>query len=420
MRRNAKRFLLTAVTVFWGCALFDAVACTSAVVTGKVTKDGRPLLWKHRDTGQEQNRVEFFSTERYSFLALVDSPSVGGEAWIGVNEAGFSIMNTASYNLKEVGDPVKEMDREGVLMFRALSICKNLSDFERFLDTLSRPMGVEANFGVIDAEGGSAYYEVNNTTYNKVDVNDPRIAPNGYLIVTNFSYTGRFNEGMGYIRQQTASTLFAQAAPSYSISPQWIAQEVSRSFYHSLLGIDLKNVSGSSVQLSGNGIDGLSNGSGWFIDQDFIPRKSTSASVVVQGVKRGEDPQMCIFWTLLGYPPASVMVPLWVKTGALQPALWVRSAESQNAPLCEWAVALKHKSFSITRGSGSRYFYWRGIYNEEGSGYMQRLRPVEDEIFRLFAPLIAKWRLEGEIDVKALERVYTEVSERIAVAFSGI
>ena len=30
----------------------EGIACTSAVITGKVTTDGRPLLWKHRDTGE--------------------------------------------------------------------------------------------------------------------------------------------------------------------------------------------------------------------------------------------------------------------------------------------------------------------------------------------------------------------------------
>lgn len=67
------------------------------------------------------------------------------------------------------------MDREGELMYKALLECKNLSDFETFLDNYPRPVGVEANFGVIDAEGGAAYYEVNNTRWVKVDANDPNL-----------------------------------------------------------------------------------------------------------------------------------------------------------------------------------------------------------------------------------------------------
>ena len=62
-------------------------------------------------------------------------------------------------------------------------ICKNQQDFEHFLDTLSRPMRVEANFGIIDAYGGAAYYETNNTRYYKKDVNDPNLAPDGILSI---------------------------------------------------------------------------------------------------------------------------------------------------------------------------------------------------------------------------------------------
>ena len=39
--------------------LFTAVpsyACSSVVISGKVTPDGRPLLWKHRDSDYLQNR----------------------------------------------------------------------------------------------------------------------------------------------------------------------------------------------------------------------------------------------------------------------------------------------------------------------------------------------------------------------------
>ena len=402
------KLFLIAVLFLTGFS-FETFACTSAIVTGKVTADGRPLLWKHRDTGEEQNRIEYFSIGKYRFLALVNSPDKDAAAWIGTNETGFSIMNTASYNLKDRDDDSKEIDKEGELMFKALSICKNLADFERFLDSLPKPAGVEANFGVIDAEGGAALYEVNNYRYTKLDVNDPAIAPLGYLVVTNYSFTGRFNEGMGYIRHQTASELFARMAPTYGISPIWIAQEVSRSFYHSLLGVDLKKNDNSPNKYNG-----------WFIDQDFIPRKSSSASVIIQGVKEQENPQMTTMWTMLGYPPASVMIPLWVKAGEKQPALLMRTENSVNAPLCEWVVALKHKTFSIARGSGNRYFYWRGMYNEQETGYMQRLRPIEEEIYRYFAPKIENWRNTGNIDTKELDRAYSVISEWITQAYIDV
>ena len=55
----------------------DVFACTSAIFTGKCTKDGRPLMWKNRDTGELNNRLEFFKGRIYGFVALVNSPKRG-------------------------------------------------------------------------------------------------------------------------------------------------------------------------------------------------------------------------------------------------------------------------------------------------------------------------------------------------------
>ena len=78
-------------------------ACTSAVISGKITPDGRPLLWKQRDTDTAQNSVMYFSGKRFSFVAIINSNEKNPrDIWIGTNSAGFSIMNTQSYNLEKV------------------------------------------------------------------------------------------------------------------------------------------------------------------------------------------------------------------------------------------------------------------------------------------------------------------------------
>ena len=80
----------------------EAFACTSAIVSGKLTANGRPLLWKNRDTNDQNNRVKRFAAHKgcYEFVALFDARDKRDTAaWIGYNEKGFAIMNTASYNL---------------------------------------------------------------------------------------------------------------------------------------------------------------------------------------------------------------------------------------------------------------------------------------------------------------------------------
>ena len=215
-------------------------ACTSVIISGKCTADGRPLMWKNRDTDVLDNRLEHFSGKKYSFTALVNASSrEADEVWIGMNDRGFAVMNTASYNLKDDDVPVSEMDREGILMYDALGECADVDDFEAFLDSRSRPMGVEANFGVIDSFGGAAYYEVSNDKWVKFDVNDATVCPEGYMVVTNFSRSGRPEDYRGYERYLTAEAIFREIfsfGEPCAVTPEMIFDELSRSYRSEMTG----------------------------------------------------------------------------------------------------------------------------------------------------------------------------------------
>lgn len=373
----------------------DIYACTSAIITGKATPDGRPLLWKHRDTGELNNKVKYFKGAKYSFYALINSPdAMKEEAWTGTNEVGFSIMNTASYNLKDDNVPSDQMDKEGEVMYKALATCRTLADFEKLLDKYKRPIGVEANFGVIDAEGGAAYYEVNNDSWTKVDVNDPKIAPQGYLVYTNHSNTGRLNDGMGYVRYTAADKIMKeQIGRNGDITAKWIMQNLSRTFYHSILGIDL-NKDKELVEKC----------NGWFMDQDFIPRKSSSCSIVVEGVKKGENPANTVMWTILGYPPIGITVPLMVANGENIPS-FMTAEGTENAQMCDWVLENKKEIFPITRGNGNKYLNYNAIVK-----YMVPALEVENKVFDQAVPVIEKIR-EGKATAVDLKPVYETIQK---------
>lgn len=382
----------------------DVAACTSAIFTGKVTPNGRPLMWKHRDSDFDNNRTEFFKGEKYTFIALVNSKgNYANEAWTGTNSVGFSIMNTASYNLKNDKVADDQMNQEGVLMYKALATCRNLADFEKMLDKYKRPIGVEANFGVIDAEGGAAYYEVNNTTWTKLDVNDPKIAPQGYIVYTNFSYTGRYNEGMGYIRYTTANKIIGEyVGEAGVITPEWIFKNLSRSFYNSVLGLDLVKDN-----------EFLQKGNGWFIEQDFIPRKSSSASIVIEGVKSGENPLNTIMWTIVGYPPIGIAVPMFVAAGENQPDFMLKSDQSDNCLMCDWVLEKRSKVFPIHRGNGAKYFNFNLLYNPvTNTGYMMNSKEIESTVFKMTNPVIEDFRKNG-FQADKLKDVYGYINDMI-------
>ena len=397
-----RSFTLPLLVLFSFLYIQGGEACTTVIITGKATKDGRPLLWKNCDTPSLDQRVMFGNQRGYPFIALIRSTSADEATvsiWTGTNSEGFTIMNTLSYNINEEG---ANGARNGFLMRRALEVCADIASFKHYLDTLSRPMRVSANFGVIDAKGGAAYFETGDYGYRMVDVNDPSVAPYGYLVYTNFSYTGKFDAGQGYIRYQTAVDIMAKGAPAKDFTPQWIFNRLARTFYHSLLGVDLTLPQYAALTPNG-----------WFPDSDFIPRKSTATSCVVHGVKPGENPEFTTMWTILGYPPCSVAIPTWVKLKEKQPALLMRTATSENAPMCDMSLALKEKVFPITRGNGDKYFNFGLLYSHtDNSGIMQQLFPVEDECFRTANKLMEGWRGKG-INVNEAIKFQAEISVKI-------
>jgi hypothetical protein len=376
--------------------------CTTAIVSGKYTKTGRPLLLKHRDSGFEQNRMMSFNDGKYAYLGLVNSEDIEGkEVWGGVNNQGFAIINSASYNLKPDSDETSIMDKEGIVMKQALQECARVDDFEKMLLNLEKPLGVEANFGVIDANGGAAYFETNNFTFNKIDVNDKSVAPFGYVIRTNYSFVTDRKDGYGYIRYNTANNLFYEAYQKDNLSVEFILQDVSRSLKHSLTNIDYKkNIQFNEQE---NTIIPF---------QDFIPRNNSCATVLIEGVKPGEKPELSTFWTILGFQLTSVAIPTWVNCAAKLPTLLVAD-DSGNAPLCEKALELKEEVFPIKLGNGGRYINISKVINKENRGFIQKLKPLEDKILVEANKKLAVWRAKNHLPKEEAQNFYKWIDKEV-------
>ena len=298
----------------------DLVGCTSLVATGRATVSGNPLLWKHRDTGAPGNflaRVEATDSTMAYVGLFNDGDSLLTEAWTGMNEAGLAILNTASYNLAP--DTARLKDREGVVMSAALARCRSVDDVARLLDSWPRPMGVQANFGVIDATGHAAYFEASDRTVRRFDVDSVAMR-------TNHSLSGTPAEGNGYIRLTAARHLTA----GRRISPQLLADTLSRSFYHGLTGRDH-----------------LADGDRHVANLDFIPRDITTASIVIESTPDGP-----VMWASLGYTPVAPVARVTLDSipAAMGPDLpgWSSSA-------CRDAIAAGRRAIPFTYGSGPRY-----------------------------------------------------------------
>lgn len=366
-----KRLILSICCIAMTTAI--SMACTSAIVAASANPSGRPMLWKNRDTSNIDNKVEYVAAKNgsHAYVALFNANDIRlEEAWMGMNDAGFAVMNTASYNIKDDKVPAKKMDKEGIVMTKALKTCVTVDDFARLLDTYPRPMGVEANFGVIDAYGNGAYFETNNHSYVRFDLKD---APGGVLVRTNYSHSGRENEGFGFVREASANHLLKPYIEAGNVTPELFTETISRSFYHDMKGRDCAQ-----------------SGDRWLIDQDFIPRYKSTATVVIEGCRPiGDsalpDPAMVaeqyIMWTGIGYPPCSEIRPVWCKEGGVPDELRGLAAKGHSS-LGDKVKARRDEVFPITKGNGEKYIDMEKLFNKEGTGYVQTLVPKNLETYR--------------------------------------
>lgn len=371
-------------------SISQTLACTTAVISGKYTNNGRAMIWKLRDTETFENKIHYFTDGQFDYVGLINSNDAKGEqVWGGSNAVGFAIMNSASFNVN-LQDTTSFKDREGYFMKLALQTCQSLEDFEALLKKTPKPMGLAAHFGVIDAKGGAAFYEVNNQTFSKFDANDAAQAPNGYILRTNYSFTGKKDIGYGFIRFQTAQHLFYQADAMGKLNAQTICQEFSRSLKHAVLNKDFRQ----EYQQVPAGEHFINSG-------DMITRHGSSSMILIEGVTATEPADLSTIWTMVGFPNTCLTLPVWVRGGQKLPTV-LTAPDTLNSPLNELSLALKQQCYPIARSAGYKYLNVSKLINAEGTGYIQQLEQVEQEIFKQTNLQLKQWRQQapkqGEIE----------------------
>jgi hypothetical protein len=265
-------------------------ACTTAIVSGKATKDGRPILWKNRDAADRHNQVVRCEDGRYPYVGTVNGGDGGGlQIWSGVNGAGFAIMNNASYNLDIKGE---DSTMEGTLMKLALQSCATVDDFQALLvRTDAGGRSVAANFGVIDARGGAAYFETDGRGFHRYDAAE---APGGFLVRGNYSHSGHAEGRTGLIREARAQDLVGHLQAEGRLSVETLLAEVARDTANAACGSFPARAAKGTAYIG-----------------DSISRQSTTNAFLVRGVRPGESPALATGWVILGSPAAGVAVPLW-------------------------------------------------------------------------------------------------------------
>jgi len=297
--------------------------CTIAVVSGKVTKDGRPILWKNRDIPikYRNNDIRYIKGEKYDFLGLM-TVGYNQYVWAGTNTEGLCIVNAASRDL--AGTKRKSLGN-GEFLKVALGSCNSIEEFEKLLQATNWPgRSTNCNYALIDSKGNAVLFETRNYSYTKFDANNPKVAPNGFIVRTNFALTS--NGDGGIIRYNRANNLFNKGMTENTLDYKFVIQQVSR---------DIADESGEKYKLPFYNSKDEENP--FSIDtSNTINRNSTSAAIVFRGIKKDEPVELTTMWSVLGNPILSIASPSWIASGKVPNLL----TGEKGSPICKNAIAM--------------------------------------------------------------------------------
>lgn len=367
-----KEVLLIMLFLFFGG--YSTKACTSAIISGKVTLDGKPLMWKHFDNEKQLNKKVIFLTEgKYSAMAVVNAGYKNNvNIWMGYNSAGFAIMSTDSGNLQD-SIQIKN-NQSGIFMKMALLSCASIEEFELFLKKYETPHNFRANIGVIDAFNRGVYYEIDNFNYMRYDVDD---TSDGYLIRTNYSMSGTPRKGHGYTRYNTANKLINRKLSTGKMDIHYLLDSVCLSLEDTITNQEFmrnRYLKRYEVKANRNIQDYL------FFDK-CINRYSTGASAVIQGVIKGELPSHTTMWTMVGFPLTSIAIPVWITPNGILPSI-ITGENDQKAMLCNFSLQLKEKLIYDNNEEGKHYINISLLTNTAQTGITQILAPIRRRVLK--------------------------------------
>ena len=286
-----KRLAILAFLLLTFC--IDCLACTSAIVSAQRSSEGVPLLWKHRDNAKFPNtRIEHIATSgKYAYTAVVpNSKNYAKGAYAGINEKGFGIISTATKNLPEAtpeeykASSLRRM--RGGAMWNGLRECATIEEFEELLKTTKRSRCSHSNFGVGDATGAVAYFEVWDLGYRRYDAS--KSGNDGFDVRANFSFAGDPKKE-GTSKRRYNLIIKEMTAHKGSFTPyDFIGY--SRSYNSVRYG----NV--------------LNSEKPYYCSNHTVPRASTVGSFVM--VCDGKNPRMLV---MNGHSVSSLAVPVYVK-----------------------------------------------------------------------------------------------------------
>ena len=288
MMFKLKYMMILMIAVFFYTALD---ACTIGIASADITEKGKPMIWKTRDRGaRPHNQVYYNTNYEHNFVSVVDT--IETKSWMGVNEQGFAILNSAAHDLQE--------EREfgnGQLMEYALGTFATVAEFEEYLVSSNGHRLTWANFAVMDSIGEVAIFETSSSTFWRFDAGDSEA---GWLVRTNFSENG--GGALGLDRYSRTEDIISKLVDEDELTAENLYRDNLR---------DLSNEHSGEIMIPFEGHDSFGKPYGYFDTRNSISNYSSVSGAVIQGVLPDADPRLSVMYTALGNPLFTPAVPVF-------------------------------------------------------------------------------------------------------------
>ena len=345
-------FFATGVLVQLAIPMRADATCTIGTANGYATTDGRPIMWKVRDTSGRQQLI-YTCGSPYDYIGV---RSEGGLVFMGINEAGVASGN--SY----VSTPGGSTSNSSV----QLHILENYNSLDQIRDYFQSEVNTGACnasgcFPFIDADGNSVMFEINRSNwlleYDSMDPDREAQDLLGFVVRAN-----EFHEHLDGTDDTSIGGRYYSG--TYNIS--------------GLVDIDMLST-GTIIQGNdgANDFEFVRYGPGRTLTT--ISRSSNRSTMAVHGVAPDEDPALATMWVILGQSNYGIAVPAWVKVSNIPQPL----------------------------SSGDMYDRALSLYNEGDEETTQASTfPVEAHMFNVVVnTLLPHWRAEGIPAVNDVNRI---------------
>ena len=400
MKHGVKRAGLWVVALMGLLALpLSLWACDVAVISGLVSLDGRPFIWKNRDEPFNWIQgVQYYKAKH---------PEIGGNIRVmqrnpltgsvipsgGVNDVGFAVTNTTVYDPNLINE---FFNKNVVLTKHALEKCETVEDFEALLNSWDSS-SISGNFAVIDAHGGAALFEAYTEqgvggpiTYEKFDANQATDEDGSFIGFVNRTNSHQWIEHKNDDeRERRAHEIMTMMVNKGRLSHRNVMQEVAKDV---CCDAEKENLESFDTRLC-------------------ISRARTRLALVVHGVAPEEDPRLCTFWITLGEPSAGVSVPLFSYPGHIP-----RYAQAYYSGVSRLNLAIVYRELHLYDNNG-----FGPIPLDRTINYSKLLEvqeysiPIEDIIFDKTEEYLAHMRVDPEQTTKNNLDSFSEYCARFAL-----